>query len=69
MLVPGIPPALQSILIIANGYIAYVLQRLSSIQGADVIFVFSGGRIVEKGNHEMLVRKRGIYFQMVGIRY
>jgi ATP-binding cassette subfamily B (MDR/TAP) protein 1 len=53
--------------------IVAVAHRLATIQKADMIFVFSGSevgrgsRIVEKGNHQELLRRRGIYWQMVGI--
>ena len=42
-----------------------VAHRLSTVQKADIIFVFDEGRIVEAGDHMGLVRKRGVYFQMV----
>lgn len=38
-----------------------VAHRLSTIKDADVIFVFYGGRIVEKGTHLELVAQNGIY--------
>ncbi|KAF8426010.1 ABC multidrug transporter [Tirmania nivea] len=41
-----------------------VAHRLSTVQKADVIFVFDEGTIVEKGNHQSLLRKRGVYYQM-----
>jgi ATP-binding cassette subfamily B (MDR/TAP) protein 1 len=41
-----------------------VAHRLSTIQKADVIFVMHQGRIVEKGDHRSLLRKRGAYWQM-----
>ncbi|KAB5571931.1 P-loop containing nucleoside triphosphate hydrolase protein [Coniochaeta sp. 2T2.1] len=41
-----------------------VAHRLSTVRNADVIFVFSRGRIVEVGPHDRLVRKRGTYYQM-----
>jgi ATP-binding cassette, subfamily B (MDR/TAP), member 1 len=42
-----------------------VAHRLSTIQTADVIFVFEQGRVVEKGTHDQLVQKRGVYWGMV----
>lgn len=42
-----------------------VAHRLATIQNADVIFVMSEGRVVERGNHASLLRDGGTYFQMV----
>lgn len=42
-----------------------VAHRLATIQNADVIFVIGDGKVVEQGNHSMLLRKRGLYYQMV----
>ncbi|KAG8168507.1 hypothetical protein KVR01_001256 [Diaporthe batatas] len=41
-----------------------VAHRLSTIQSADVIFVFEQGRVVEKGTHDQLIQKRGVYWGM-----
>ncbi|KAM7217287.1 P-loop containing nucleoside triphosphate hydrolase protein [Rhypophila decipiens] len=41
-----------------------VAHRLSTIKGADRIFVFYQGRIAETGTHEELLNGKGIYFQM-----
>ena len=35
-----------------------------TIHGADRILVLSGNRIVEEGNHEALMKKKGIYYQL-----
>ncbi|KAG0635147.1 P-loop containing nucleoside triphosphate hydrolase protein [Tuber brumale] len=42
-----------------------VAHRLSTVQAADVIFVFDEGRVVESGRHGELVKARGVYYQMV----
>lgn len=42
-----------------------VAHRLATIQKADVIFVLGSGKVLEKGDHQALLRKRGIYYQMV----
>lgn len=42
-----------------------VAHRLSTIQNADIIFVFDQGRIAESGTHEELLEKRGVYSQLV----
>ncbi len=41
-----------------------VAHRLSTIKGADVIFVFSHGQIAEAGSHEELLERRGMYYEM-----
>lgn len=41
-----------------------VAHRLSTVKGADCIFVFLGGRVVEMGGHEELVRLGGVYARM-----
>ena len=41
-----------------------IAQRVSSVQEADVILVMENGVIVEKGNHEELLKKNGIYKEL-----
>jgi ATP-binding cassette, subfamily B, bacterial len=38
-----------------------IAHRLSTVVGADIIFVVDGGRIVEQGSHEQLLESGGVY--------
>ena len=40
-------------------------HRLSTVRNADQIVVMNGGEIVERGNHETLIEKRGRYYELV----
>ncbi|XP_054993564.1 ATP-dependent translocase ABCB1 isoform X2 [Sorex araneus] len=42
-----------------------VAHRLSTVRNADVIAGFENGVIVEKGNHEELMKVEGIYYKLV----
>jgi ATP-binding cassette subfamily B protein len=41
-----------------------IAHRLSTIMQADQILVIDSGRIIERGNHDQLVEKRGAYFEL-----
>ncbi|KAG7308521.1 hypothetical protein JYU34_005733 [Plutella xylostella] len=45
-----------------------VAHRLSTIRNVDVIYVFKSGEVVESGNHEELMKKKGHYYDMVGLQ-
>lgn len=48
-----------------NGRTTFVIaHRLSTIQNSDVIMVLENGRIIERGNHESLIAKKGTYYQL-----
>ena len=55
----------QSLEKLAKGRTTFTIaHRLTTIQGADRILVLSGSRIVEEGNHEALLQKKGMYYQL-----
>ena len=42
-----------------------IAHRLSSIQHADVIFVFKNGKVKEQGSHKELFELKGLYYELV----
>ena len=45
--------------------VVVVAHRLSTVRNADQIVVFEKGKIIEKGNHESLIEKKGAYFNLI----
>ena len=45
-----------------------IAHRLSTITHADKIFVIDHGELVEEGNHESLMKKKGIYYDLFQIQ-
>ena len=41
-----------------------IAHRLSTIKNSDVIMVLEQGRIIERGNHDELIERRGKYYQL-----
>lgn len=41
-----------------------IAHRLSTIMNSDAIMVLDQGRIIERGNHDSLIEKKGIYYQL-----
>lgn len=46
-----------------------VAHRLSTIRSADCILVVRDGNVVERGNHEELMKKKGFYYEMHQSQY
>jgi subfamily B ATP-binding cassette protein MsbA len=45
-----------------------IAHRLSTIANADQIAVIDQGKIVEHGNHQQLISKKGVYFKLVELQ-
>ena len=46
-----------------------VAHRLSTIQNADVILVMKDGHIIEQGNHEELLARKGFYAELYNSQF
>ena len=46
-----------------------VAHRLSTIREADIILVMKDGNIIETGNHEQLLKKKGFYFNLYNSQF
>jgi subfamily B ATP-binding cassette protein MsbA len=46
-----------------------IAHRLSTVRGADRIYVIDKGRIVETGDHQGLMRKRGLYARLASSQH
>jgi len=51
------------------GTMLVVAHRLSTIQHADQIIVLQNGSIVEKGNHQQLLKKKGYYYKLYQLQF
>lgn len=49
--------------IMATTTAVIVSHRISSVQHADQILVLEDGKVIERGNHEELIAKKGYYFE------
>ena len=41
-----------------------IAHRLSTVRNADAIMVLENGRIIERGDHDDLLRQKGRYYQL-----
>ena len=46
-----------------------IAHRLSTIRRADVIFVIEDGHIVERGQHDELVKSGGLYSRLYELQF
>ena len=51
------------------GTMLIVAHRLSTIQHSDNIILLSKGKIVEQGNHQELLRRKGRYYQLYTLQF
>ena len=51
-----------------NETLLVIAHRLKTIKDADQILVISDGKIIERGNHEKLMEKDGVYAHMVSVQ-
>ncbi|KAL7991659.1 hypothetical protein Chor_015915 [Crotalus horridus] len=45
-----------------------IAHRLSTVKSADIIIGFEHGRAVERGKHEELIERKGVYFTLVTLQ-
>ena len=46
-----------------------IAHRLSTIRSADVILVVRGGKIIERGTHNELLKRKGYYYDLCVQQY
>lgn len=60
----------QAMIALMKGRTSFVIaHRLSTIRGADQILVIQDGHIVERGTHEQLLEKQGVYAGLLNSQY
>ena len=53
-----------------EGHTSFIVaHRLSTIREADVILVMKDGHIIEQGNHESLLAKKGFYAKLYNSQF
>ncbi len=53
---------------ITKGKISFIIaHRLSTIKNCDKILLMKDGKIIEEGNHNELMRKKGEYYELVNV--
>ncbi|HEY5576457.1 MAG TPA: ATP-binding cassette domain-containing protein, partial [Clostridiaceae bacterium] len=55
----------KAMLNLMNGRTSFIIaHRLSTIRDANTIVVIDNGEIVERGNHESLLKLKGVYYNL-----
>ncbi len=56
---------LQNLQVVKGARTVFMIaHRFGALKRADLILVLEKGEIVERGNHEELLEKRGVYFAL-----
>ena len=60
----------EALKMLLEGRTALVIaHRLATIRGADSILVLQNGKIIERGNHEELIKLSGLYARLYSLNY
>ena len=46
-----------------------IAHRLSTILDADLIYVIDNGKVLEKGNHNSLMKNKGLYSKLYKLQF
>ena len=55
--------------IMENNTSIVIAHRLSTIQKSDIILVLKDGDVIEQGNHDYLMNKKGFYYSMYSSQF
>ena len=55
--------------LVAGKTVIVIAHRLSTIKDADLILVMKDGDIIEQGNHEELLSKKGFYADLYNSQF
>lgn len=51
--------------IFVNKTVVIIAHRLSTVKNADKIIVLHEGKIIEEGKHDVLIKEKGFYYNLV----